>query len=298
MTAAAAAATSTTLNGTMPTGTEDFFNDSDSDDPSTADIEDWWGRMVSGPSEWTTVDKLLFAATIIIAMEILKQLCAVTGYWASFSRRIPIGGKHLDNLSFTDRLFIGISKLQTGPFVYFMLQYCFNESNIRWSITEVSLRNVLLPLPALFIVYDFFYTILHWFLHIRAIYPYIHKHHHRQKAPSRATDDAVNVHPVEFTLGEYNHLLALYLCCQVMNVHVVGVLLFLAVGGILAGWNHTRYDISWNVMGVSIFDSKAHDVHHRIPQSNYGQYTMFWDAVFGTYRPYSQNRSAGSSKSD
>ena len=44
-------------------------------------------------------------------------------------------------------------------------------------------QNTLLPLPCLYIVYDFFYTILHWALHIKSIYGYIHKHHHVQKAP-------------------------------------------------------------------------------------------------------------------
>ena len=31
---------------------------------------------------------------------------------------------------------------------------------------------------------------------------------------------------------------------------------------------------------------RNHDVHHRWPRSNYGQYTMFWDRVFGWYRDY------------
>jgi hypothetical protein len=106
---------------------------------------------------------------------------------------------------------------------------------------------------------------------------------------SRANNDAVNVHPLEFFLGEYNHLWSLFLCCRLLNlqIHALGTILFLAVGGILAGWNHTRYDITVPLFGfgsINIFDSKLHDVHHRIPQSNYGQYTMFWDWMFGTYR--------------
>ena len=206
-------------------------------------------------------------------------------------QKIPVRGKHLDDLSSKDLLFIGISKAQTGPFLYILLRYCFQETNIQWTFNEDTsiLQTVLLPLPVLFIVYDFFYTILHWFLHIKAIYPVIHKHHHHQKAPSRATDDAVNVHPVEFTLGEYNHLWTIFLFCRILNMrmHILSVLLFLAIGGVLAGWNHTRFDITFSIFGiVTIFDSKAHDVHHRIPQSNYGQYTMFWDNVFGSYRPY------------
>jgi sterol desaturase/sphingolipid hydroxylase (fatty acid hydroxylase superfamily) len=56
-------------------------------------------------------------------------------------------------------------------------------------------------------------------------------------------------------------------------------------GGYMAGLNHTRHDL---VVGI-IYDSKAHDVHHRIPQSNYGQYTMFWDYIIGSYRAYNPN---------
>lgn len=104
---------------------------------------------------------------------------------------------------------------------------------------------------------------------------------------SRANIDAINVHPIEFFLGEYNYIWTLFLCCHVLQLfqlHVLGALIFLVAGGVLAGLNHTRFDIVLSLFGVPIFDSKFHDVHHRIPQSNYGQYTMFWDYVFGTFR--------------
>ena len=97
--------------------------------------------------------------------------------------RIPVRGKHLDDLSSTDKLFIGISKAQTGPFVYFLLRYCYQESNILWNLHELSVLTTIVPLVPLFVVFDFFYTILHWALHIKAIYGYVHKHHHHQKAP-------------------------------------------------------------------------------------------------------------------
>ena len=116
-----------------------------------------------------------------------------------------------------------------------------------------------------------------------------------------------------------------------MDVSWVGAVLFIGVGGVLAGLNHTRHDVVLSVpSGVSsstaassetedestssssssssnnnntisnnrkkkskgyltIFDSKHHDVHHRIPQSNYGQYTVFWDRIFGTFRDYDEN---------
>ena len=191
----------------------------------------------------------------------------------------------MDDLAPIDRLFIGISKAATGPFVYVYFRYAYFEPNVAWDFSELSFQNTALALISLFTIYDFFYTILHWALHIKSIYGYVHKHHHRQLAPSRGNVDAVNVHPLEYFLGEYNHLLALFLCSRlVVRVHVLTSLLFLAIGGILAGLNHTRFDIRFSVRGINIFDSKAHDVHHRIPQSNYGQYTLFWDCIFGTYR--------------
>jgi len=251
-----------------------------------------WDRITSGPFHWSAMDKVLFFALIMLALEILNFLCNNAGDWMN-AKQIPVRGKHLDELTPRDNLFIGISKAQTGPFLYLLLRYCFHEANVIWTFEEgdFSLKTVLLPIPVLFLVYDFFYTLLHGFLHVRAVYPLIHKHHHVQKAPSRATDDAVNVHPIEFTLGEYNHLWTIFLCCRYGNLrmHILAPLLFLAIGGVLAGFNHTRFDLSFKVFGVTVFDSKAHDVHHRIPQSNYGQYTMFWDNVFRTFRPYDPN---------
>jgi len=239
------------------------------------------------PSGWSLAEKLLFCAVIIIAMEILQFITAHLGAWLRLDT-IPVRGKHLDEFSSTDHVFVTISKIQTGPFVYFLLSYWMSEQNILWSLQDATLANVILPVPLMFIVFDFFYTIMHWALHIKAVYGFIHKHHHHQKAPSRAVVDAVNVHPVEFILGEYNHLWTMYLIatCLEMPIHILGALIFVASGGILAGLNHTRYDVEIKFFGINLYDSKAHDVHHRIPQSNYGQYTVFWDWVFGTFRPY------------
>merc|ERR1711862_185330 len=139
---------------------------------------------------------------------------------------------------------------------------------------------------------------------------YIHKHHHHQKAPSRANIDAVNVHPLEFFLGEFNHVFSLHLVVRGMpligyhgvDVSWLGAAIFIGLGGVLAGLNHTRHDVVVRIpsfssslgrgkeqrKGYTIFDSKHHDVHHRIPQSNYGQYMVIWDRIFGTFREYDE----------
>lgn len=212
-------------------------------------------------------------------------------------------GKHLDNLRAIDIFCIGFSKANTGPFTYFYLRYCWNS--LPWQLNEISFRNALLPLPLIFLLFDATYAATHYVLHWQCLYPYIHKHHHVQKAPSRANVDAVNVHPVEFILGEYNHWFVIHVWTTVARqpLHAFTAFAFLVIGGILAGINHTRYDIvvsfpvpqkcvlAWyrsrtagtfassatptkangvnqeNWIWIPIYDSKAHDVHHRIPQS-------------------------------
>ena len=37
---------------------------------------------------------------------------------------------------------------------------------------------------------------------------------------------------------------------------------------------------------VGLYSVKYHDIHHRLPETNYSQYTMCWDHVWNTFRPY------------
>ena len=117
------------------------------------------------------------------------------------------------------------------------------------------------------------------------MYKLVHKHHHRQHAPSRGNTDAINVHPFEFVVGEYIHLLAVYLVGTALGrLHVAAVLAFIVAGGVCASLNHTRLDVA---LPWRLYEVRAHDVHHRLPKANFGQYTMAWDRLLGTYRPYS-----------
>ena len=159
--------------------------------------------------------------------------------------------------------------------------------DIIWSVPSDAraLVHVVLMLVPLIVVYDFFYTLFHRALHHRSIYKYVHKHHHRQKAPSRGNVDAVNVHPFEFVSGEYNHLLAVFLVGHYIGqLHFATVILLLVLGSFLTTLNHTRFDVVFPYFS-SVYQSKYHDIHHWYPDSNYGQYIMLWDHVFGWFKP-------------
>jgi len=175
-----------------------------------------------------------------------------------------------------------------------------SSANVLWRPEQATPLNVLLPQPLFFLVYDAFYAPFHRALHHHSVYAFVHKHHHRQVVPTRGNTDAINVHPFEFFCGEYMHVLAIVLVSRyAMRVHALACVLFLVIGGCLATLNHTRLDCAFlriPFTNVPIFGVRAHDTHHAIPNSNYGQYIMFWDWVMGTFRPHPQDAGSIESK--
>ena len=227
-------------------------------------------------STWEWWQYVAWVAVVLLGLEIMAWL---TMQLKGFFKTIPAGGKPLEKLSNLDKAFITFNRTSTALLTYHVIRYTWYASNVKWQLEEISFLNTFVSLAGLYLVYDFFYVFFHWALHIQALYPWVHKHHHRQVVPFRGNTDAVNVHPFEFVVGEYLHLLAIYL---LPSSHIITVFVFIVLGGVLASLNHTRFDVDLD----PIYLVKAHDVHHRLPRSNYGQYTMFWDRVIGSYRPF------------
>ena len=145
----------------------------------------------------------------------------------------------------------------------------------------------------LLVVDDMLYAPLHRLMHHHRVYRWVHKHHHRQVVPTRGNTDAINVHPFEYVSGEYIHLLTIHVVCRFLfPLHCAACLLFLSLGGVCATLNHTRLDVGaihLPFTKVPIFGVRAHDTHHAIPNTNFGQYIMLWDYVMGTFRAHPQD---------
>ncbi|CBH10722.1 C-5 sterol desaturase, putative [Trypanosoma brucei gambiense DAL972] len=237
----------------------------------------------------TVVMSVALTATVFLGFSLYNRM-VVPLIARVVGGRIPTRAQCLKTLTFKDRLFIALSKIFTVLFVYhsylFITDTEVSNMSLNFNDFNVVLCGVAwmpVHLVALFIIYDFFYTLFHWALHWRPIYPLIHKHHHRQVTPFRGNDDAVNDHPIEYVIGEYNHIFALYLLTRIApagQVHVLTAILFVFIGGTLASLNHTRID----VYIPYVFNVRAHDLHHYQFKYNYGQYIMLWDWVFGTYK--------------
>jgi len=242
-------------------------------------------HSVLHPLDWGAWELVVLGVFTQVGLEFYRHgVPKAFGSWA----HLPARGKPLDVLAPRDRQFIAFSQLAIIVMTFHYLQFMAYSENVLWRPEQATFANTLLPLPALFVVYDAFYAPFHRALHHRSVYAYVHKHHHRQVVPTRGNTDAINVHPFEFVMGEYNHVLAIFLVSRYMcTLHAAAGILFLVVGGTLATLNHTRLDFSAITIpgtGVPVFGVRAHDTHHAIPNSNYGQYIMLWDWVMGTFR--------------
>jgi sterol desaturase/sphingolipid hydroxylase (fatty acid hydroxylase superfamily) len=247
-------------------------------------------------SEWQWQHYVVWTILILLALQILAVLVLSIGKVLGLDdpkQAIKIRGKHLDVLEPIDQVYISINKLLTALFTYQAINYVWFEPLIKWHFSELTLSNSVQALVLLYLVYDFNYTLFHRALHHKSIYAFIHKHHHRQMAPTRGNIDAINVHPFEFIVGEYNHLFSVwfvstFLLKSLGGVHIYVITWFVIGGGILASLNHTRFDIRVPLpfMPIDLYSVKVHDTHHWYPPCNYGQYTMIWDYLMSSYKPY------------
>ena len=229
-------------------------------------------HAVQHPLEWGAVEFLVLGCATQIGLEFYRH--GVPHAFKSWEH-LPARGKPLEVLASRDRQFITTSQVLIVFMTFHYLQLMASSENVLWKLQHATLGNTLLPLPLFFIVYDAFYAPFHRLLHHPRFYAYVHKHHHRQIVPTRGNTDAINVHPIEFIGGEYMHVLAIFLVSHhIMRIHAIACLLFLVVGGCLATLNHTRLDCAFlriPFTTVPIFGVRAHDTHHAIPNSNYGQ---------------------------
>lgn len=249
---------------------------------------DEWASLAAtllDTSSWTLLHFVCFGVAVQVGFEFYRT---VVPRLFSRASSLQARGRHLDSFSARDKAYIATNMALVQLMAFHYFQLTATSPAIPWRLDRLTLANSAVALPLCFVLYDLFYATLHRALHHRAIYAYVHKHHHRQIVPTRGNPDAINVHPLEFLLGEYIHILAVYLTTLVVECHALTCLSFLVLGGTLATLNHTRLDVRLKLPGVGwwLFDVRAHDTHHCAPMSNFGQYTMLWDVLMGTYKDY------------
>ena len=150
-------------------------------------------------------------------------------------------------------------------------------------------QTFILSLVFFMLVEDFIFYWSHRALHIKAIYPYIHKMHHNHS--STVGIAAEYAHPLEyvfgnmfpttvgpFILGYKSHfvtILAWYIFRYAENLD-----------------GHCGYDFSWSPFRLIPFSSggEYHDYHHAANLGNYSSLFSIWDTVWGTNKDYNASQ--------
>jgi len=173
-------------------------------------------------------------------------------------------------------------------FKYFLItifiQALVIYSIIYYDLNSFSLLNVhfLFSFIGYFLIYDLYFYWLHRFLHQSWMYKNIHIIHHRSRNPTPWA--SYSFHPVEAVLN----LLYLYVFVLIFKVDLKYLifLLILTDFGNLAG--HVGFDflpkgVLKNKIAKWITTPTHHNLHHQIPNSNFGLYFRGWDIWYRTF---------------
>ena len=182
-------------------------------------------------------------------------------------------------------VYLVVNAADEWVFVQNLCHFIWHSDRVPKTLGGAQPLNTVCALYLMFLVLDFFYAPAHRFLHWKPVYPYIHKHHHRQIFPVRGYLDAGNEHPVEHVIGVSCTWIAVYTAVHVTGAHALTIFLFFNIHAALAMLNHSEYDVDFSFLGLS-YSVKAHEMHHRKFNLNYAQYWMGMDKMMGTFKPY------------
>jgi sterol desaturase/sphingolipid hydroxylase (fatty acid hydroxylase superfamily) len=197
--------------------------------------------------------------------------------------------KYLEVLEMKDYVYLVLNQSVEVVFLqqlFYQILFVFPHD-----LESLNFTNTIVAFYAIFFVDDFFYYWLHRFMHLPAVYPYIHKHHHRQTLPYRGYVDAANETPLEQVFGLSCIWFSLKVLDPILHLHAFTVFAWISVFAVFALMNHTPYDVQLGFWGLG-YSVRAHETHHRKLRGNYSQNTMFWDKLFGTYLEYPSRKSA------
>jgi lathosterol oxidase len=130
-------------------------------------------------------------------------------------------------------------------------------------------------------LHDTYFYWAHRFMHIKKLYPYVHKVHHQSINPTPWA--AFSFHPIEGFL----EAAIVPIIVLIMPVHGLAIFIFVLFSTILNVLGHLGFEIYpkgftqnkwwwWNNT------STHHNMHHSLFDCNYGLYFNFWDKLMGT----------------
>jgi methylsterol monooxygenase len=162
---------------------------------------------------------------------------------------------------------------------YLFLKLYTDYNNIPYNYDTIPAWYKLVPkIIAAYMLEDAWHYCFHRVLHMRALYPYVHKKHHEYPVPFSLT--AEYAHPVETILLGTGFFIGVFLMCD----HVAFLHLWVTMRLLETIDVHSGYSFPWNPLHLIPFygGAKAHDAHHKKFNGNYSSTFTYLDHIFGT----------------
>lgn len=169
---------------------------------------------------------------------------------------------------------LGIGGLLSGTMIYALSEGA--PIPIYFDIAEYGWFYTIASTIGLFVLVDGLAYYAHRFLHIKALFPHIHRWHHRYIATTPFVVTAM--HPVEFILFQAATFIPMFIL-PVYYLSAITVFIYILVFNII---DHSGVKLQSRLpwQGPSSF----HDDHHVYFHCNFGQVLTFWDRFHDTLR--------------
>lgn len=156
-------------------------------------------------------------------------------------------------------------------------------TQIYTSVSQYGTFYFVLSFPLMLIIHDTYFYWTHRFMHLKAIYPIVHKVHHVSVNPSPWA--AYSGHPYEAIIaaGIFPILAFIMPCHPYALIVFVIYMLFMSVMG-HAGFEFYSRSFATNWWGKWQTTATHHNLHHKYFFGNYGIYFNFWDKIMKTER--------------
>lgn len=246
---------------------------------TVASIFNPWG-LAALP--WLGCFIALRAALFVGVEGLVGLLCRL---WPPLPTRAGPKQPYQHPLGALDLAYLVINSLIEFVFVNQLVWLVLYSPRISIDLSSLGLCNTLVATWLLLVLDDMLYAPAHRLMHLPAVYKYVHKHHHRNTYPARGYIDAANEHPVEQMIALSLNWCAIHMTASISGVHAAAVLAHLTLKAFGACLNHTGFDVRVRFLGIE-YSVRAHEMHHRKPNTNFAQYVMFWDRLMGTFVPY------------
>lgn len=188
-----------------------------------------------------------------------------------------------------DITYLAINSVIEFVFVQQLAWHMWTAPAIARAAADLGLANGPLAVWVLLVLDDALYAPAHRLMHWPPVYKYVHKHHHRNTYPARGYIDGANEHPLEQIIALTLWWIAMRATAASVGCHAAAVGAHLGIKALGASFNHTGLDLRFRALGID-YSVRAHETHHRKPNTNFAQYVMFWDRLMGTYAEYPEPR--------